>query len=127
MGFYGAGKAALQSFSEALAMEVASFGIKVTAVQMGGYDTGLFTAGTTATAPLAPYDGLRDELAAMWGDDAGPEPAAAVPAILELVDLADPPRFLIVGGASLDQVVELEEARAGERRKWEHLSRMAPG
>ncbi|MEU4311922.1 SDR family NAD(P)-dependent oxidoreductase [Nocardia sp. NPDC024068] len=127
VGFYGAGKAALNSFAEALAMEVESFGIKVTAVQMGGYDTGLFTAGTTATEPLAPYDGLRAELAQMWGDDAGPDPATAVPAIMELAGLADPPRFLIVGGASFEQVLELEEARAGVRRKWEHLSRIAPG
>ncbi|MFF9036123.1 hypothetical protein ACF090_11695 [Streptomyces sp. NPDC014892] len=41
VGFYGAGKAALDSVSEALA------------------DTGLFTTGTTTTEPLAQYQPLR--------------------------------------------------------------------
>lgn len=47
VGLYGAGKAALDSVSEALAMEVEGFGVKVTNVQMGGYNTGLFTASTS--------------------------------------------------------------------------------
>ena len=59
VGFYGADKAALDSVSEALAMEVEGFGIKVTIVQMGGYDTGLFTTGTTTAEPLAQYQPLR--------------------------------------------------------------------
>ncbi|MFE6590758.1 hypothetical protein [Streptomyces sp. NPDC057781] len=42
-------------------MEVEGFGIKVTIVQMGGYNTGLFTAGTTHTEPLAQYQPLRTE------------------------------------------------------------------
>ncbi|MFD5497809.1 hypothetical protein ACFWH4_34190, partial [Streptomyces sp. NPDC127091] len=37
VGFHGAGKAALDSVSEAVAMELEGFGIKVTIVQMGGY------------------------------------------------------------------------------------------
>src|SRR5690606_40581489 len=37
VGFYGAGKAALDSITEALAMEVEPFGIKVTNLQLGGY------------------------------------------------------------------------------------------
>ncbi|WP_406016498.1 SDR family NAD(P)-dependent oxidoreductase [Streptomyces sp. NBC_00984] len=67
VGFYGAGKAALDSVSEAPAMEVEQFGIKVTTVQMGGYATGLFTAGTTETAPDPAYDELRTRLTEMWG------------------------------------------------------------
>ncbi|MGP8777368.1 SDR family NAD(P)-dependent oxidoreductase, partial [Pseudomonas aeruginosa] len=46
-GFYAASKSALDSLGQALAMEVAPFGIKVTIVQPGGYGTDLFTRGTT--------------------------------------------------------------------------------
>ncbi|MFG1688635.1 SDR family NAD(P)-dependent oxidoreductase [Nonomuraea sp. NPDC049269] len=52
VGLYAAGKSALDSVSQALAMEVEPFGIKVTIVQMGGYNTGLFTTGTTTTEPF---------------------------------------------------------------------------
>ncbi|WP_326822665.1 SDR family NAD(P)-dependent oxidoreductase [Streptosporangium sp. NBC_01756] len=127
VGFYGAGKVALDSLSEALAMEVDRFGIKVTIVEMGGYDTGLFTTGTTATEPLPHYEALRAEMAEMWGDDAGPDPSTAAPVIMELAALPDPPRRLIVGSRSYDQVQELNRARTGLYQAWEHLSRMAPG
>lgn len=127
VGFYGAGKAALDSFGQALAMEVAAFGIKVTSLQMGGYDTGLFTAGTTATDPLPEYEALRAEMAAMWGTDAGPDPATAAAAIMRLVDVPEPPRALIVGSRSYDMVQEMERDRGRLRQEWEDLSRSAPG
>ncbi|MET7854054.1 SDR family NAD(P)-dependent oxidoreductase [Streptomyces avermitilis] len=127
VGFYGAGKAALDSVSEALAMEVEQFGIKVTAVQMGGYATGLFTAGTTATTPDPAYEALRTQMAEMWGDDAGPDPATAAPVIMKLAGMPNPPRRLIVGSRSFDMVQEMNQARAEQYRAWESLSRMAPG
>lgn len=127
VGFYAAGKAALDSVSEALAMEVEQFGVKVTIVQMGGYATGLFTSGTTATAPDPAYAELRTRLEEMWGDDAGPDPSEAAPVLLELAALPDPPRRLILGNRSFDIVLEMDRARAEQYRAWESLSRMAPG
>ncbi|MFD7721031.1 SDR family NAD(P)-dependent oxidoreductase [Streptomyces sp. NPDC059814] len=127
VGFYGAGKAALSSVSEALAMEVEPFGIKVTVVEMGGYDTGLFTQGTTATEALPHYGPLRAELAEMWGEEAGPPPSTAAPVIMELAALPKPPRRLVVGGTSYDQVQEMNRARTELYQAWEALSRQAPG
>ncbi|MFF9557514.1 SDR family NAD(P)-dependent oxidoreductase [Streptomyces albus] len=127
VGFYGAGKAALEAVSEALAMEVEEFGIKVTVLQMGGYDTGLFTAGTTATEPDPAYEALRARLAGMWGDDAGPDPATAAPLVREVAAMEEPPRRLVVGGKSFDAVRELHAARAREYDATERLSRLAPG
>ncbi|GAB1818254.1 SDR family NAD(P)-dependent oxidoreductase [Herbidospora sp. RD11066] len=127
VGFYGAGKAALDSVSEALAMEVEGFGVKVTIVQMGGYNTGLFTAGMTSTDPLELYRPLRTEMEAMWGDAVGPEPETAAPVIMELATLPDPPRRLIIGSQSFDHVLEMDRAQADLYRSWERLSRLAPG
>ncbi|GAA2884126.1 NAD(P)-dependent dehydrogenase (short-subunit alcohol dehydrogenase family) [Nonomuraea rubra] len=126
-GMYAAGKSALDSVSEALAMELAQFGVKVTILQMGGYDTGLFTVGTTATEPDPAYADLRAKLAEMWGDDAGPDPSTAAPVIMELVGLPEPPVRLIVGSTSYDIVLQLEQARTEQYRAWERLSRLAPG
>ncbi|MFH8758009.1 SDR family NAD(P)-dependent oxidoreductase [Streptomyces atroolivaceus] len=127
VGFYGAGKAALDSVSEALAMEVERFGVKVTNVQMGGYNTGLFTTGTTATEALPHYQALRTEMEEMWGDTTGPEPETAAPVVMELAALPDPPRRLIVGSQSFDHVLEMDRAQVELYRSWEHLSRLAPG
>lgn len=126
-GFYAATKAALDSFTQALAMEVAPFGVKVTIVQPGGYSTDLFTRGTTATTPLPQYEPLREELARFWGDDAGPDPATAAPVILEVASLPEPPPRIIVGSASYDLVQEMDRARTDQYRAWEDLSRRAPG
>ncbi|MFD0852139.1 SDR family NAD(P)-dependent oxidoreductase, partial [Actinomadura adrarensis] len=72
VGFYGAAKSALDALSQPLAAELEPFGIKVTVVQMGGYSTGLFTQGMTATSPLPHYEPLREQLAALWPEDAEP-------------------------------------------------------
>jgi NAD(P)-dependent dehydrogenase (short-subunit alcohol dehydrogenase family) len=127
VAFYAAGKAALDSFSASVAMELAPFGVKVTIVQSGGYDTGLFTVGTTATDPNPAYEALRAKLAEMWGDDAGPDPSTAAPVIMELVDLPDPPVRLIVGGPSYDMVQQMDRETTELYRAWEHLSRKAAG
>ncbi|MGW4477192.1 SDR family NAD(P)-dependent oxidoreductase [Rhodococcus triatomae] len=126
-GFYAASKSALDSVSQALAMEVAPFGITVTIVQPGGYGTELFTRGTTATEPRPEYESLRAQLAEMWGEDAGPDPSTAAPVIMDLVELPEPPLHLIVGSDSYDMVQQMNAARTTEYRQWEHLSRRAPG
>lgn len=127
VGLYAAGKSALDSVSEAVAGEVEQFGIKLTIVQMGGYDTGLFTTGTTMAASAPHYQELRDKLIDMWGDEAGPAPETAAPVIMELVDLPEPPRRLIVGAASYDMVQQDLQDRVAKYRAWEHLSRRASG
>ncbi|MDT0346020.1 SDR family NAD(P)-dependent oxidoreductase [Streptomyces litchfieldiae] len=127
VGPYAAGKAALDALSQSVAMELEPFGVKVTIVQPGGYNTGLFTLGITATDPDPLYEPLRARLAEMWGDDAGPDPSTAAPVIMELVDLPDPPLRLIVGSRSYDLVQEMDRARTEGYRAWESLSRKAPG
>ncbi|WP_214316945.1 SDR family NAD(P)-dependent oxidoreductase [Nonomuraea sediminis] len=127
VGLYGAGKAALDSLSHALAMEVAPFGIKVTVVQPGGYQTGLFTQGTTVTQENPAYASLREELAKTWSEAEDADPATAAPVIMELVDLPEPPSRLIVGSRSYDLVQQMDQARTAEYRAWESLSRKAAG
>ncbi|MFD0898875.1 SDR family NAD(P)-dependent oxidoreductase [Actinomadura sediminis] len=127
VGFYAASKSALDSLGQALAMELAPFGIKVTIVQPGGYGTDLFTRGSTQAAPMPEYEALRGRLAEMWADEVLPDPRTAAPVVMELVDLDEPPLRLIVGSASYDMVRQMNDARTEEYRAWEHLSRRAPG
>ncbi len=94
---------------------------------MGGYDTGLFTTGTTNTGPQALYGPLRAQMEAMWGDAVSPGPETAAPVVMELASLPDAPRRLIVGSQSFDHVLAMGEAQADLYRSWERLSRLAPG
>jgi NAD(P)-dependent dehydrogenase (short-subunit alcohol dehydrogenase family) len=127
VGFYTAAKSALDSLSQSLAMEVEPFGIKVTIVQPGGYNTDLFGKGTTATEPNPVYDPVRARLAELWDGTTDPDPDTAAPVIMELVDLPDPPLRLIVGSRAFDLVQQLNEARTTEYESWETLSRKALG
>jgi NAD(P)-dependent dehydrogenase (short-subunit alcohol dehydrogenase family) len=55
---YSAGKFGIERFTEALAKEIAPFGIGVTIVERGGTRTG-FRRGAVFGTPLAAYDGPR--------------------------------------------------------------------
>ncbi|MGC0416607.1 SDR family NAD(P)-dependent oxidoreductase [Embleya sp. AB8] len=122
-GLYSAGKAALDSITGAMAMEAAAFGVHVTLVQPGGYETTLFTNGLTLTAENRAYAPLRAELAAMWADSKDADPAKAAAVLLRVVEPAEPPRRIILGGVAYDMVADLDRARREEYERWEALSR----
>lgn len=124
-GVYGAGKAALDAMTEALAMEVERFGIAVTILQPGGYETGLFTSGLTMTEQNPAYAELRAWLAQMWSESKDADPALAAEVVLRIVDMAEPPKRVILGDAAYDMVADLTAARTAELAKWERLSRQA--
>ncbi|MEO6090453.1 MAG: SDR family NAD(P)-dependent oxidoreductase [Umezawaea sp.] len=124
-GVYGAGKAALDAMSEALAMEVERFGIKVTILQPGGYETGLFTQGLTMPEENPAYASLRAWLNELWTESQDFDPALAAAVVTQVVDLTEPPKRVVLGGAAYDMVQQLGQARTAELVKWEHLSRQA--
>lgn len=73
---------ALEGMSEALAMEAATFGVKLSIVQPGGYWTDLYTS-MTSTTPSAEYGPLRAELERQWAEGSiDSEPRLAAEALL---------------------------------------------
>ncbi|KAA5829473.1 SDR family NAD(P)-dependent oxidoreductase [Saccharopolyspora hirsuta] len=124
-GLYGAGKAALDSMSEALAMEVERFGIKVTILGPGGYRTDLFTRGLTTTEEHEAYAPLREWLQTLWTESEDFDPAKAAEVVLEVVNMPEPPKRLILGSAAYDMVAEMNRSLTEELAKWEPLSRKA--
>ena len=113
LGLYNASKWGLEGFSEALAAEVARFGIRVTMVEPGQLDTRWGTGGMRFSAPLPDYDQLRADLFGTptvpfpddGGTGGGTSPADAARVILaHVADPSDQRRRLLVGDDAPGQV-----------------------
>lgn len=119
LGLYNSSKWGLEGFSEALAAEVARFGIRVSLIEPGALDTEWAGASMRFGAPLREYDEQRIELfgtaevpwpAGESGGGTTPEQAAA--AILARVAEADDPRLrVLIGDDAPAQVAAALEVR----------------
>ncbi|MER7582125.1 SDR family NAD(P)-dependent oxidoreductase [Kitasatospora sp. NPDC097691] len=125
-GGYCASKWALEGLSEALAREVAGFGVKVTVVEPGSYATDAIASAVRADAdPL--YDGLRAAFAAdAQSLDVG-DPAAAGQALLRLVDAENPPLRVFFGTQGNPMLRQVYTDRLKTWADWEDLSLEAHG
>jgi NAD(P)-dependent dehydrogenase (short-subunit alcohol dehydrogenase family) len=129
IGIYNASKWALEAFSQALAQEVAGFGIHVTIVEPGGYSTDWGGASAKHATPLPAYEDLRQEFAAQRAARvASPgHPEATRDAILRIVDAEDPPLRVFFGDGPLAIATRDYESRLAQWRQWEPLSIAAHG
>ncbi|GAA3392401.1 SDR family oxidoreductase [Cryptosporangium minutisporangium] len=124
-GMYSASKFALEGMSEALAMEAATFGVKVSMVQPGGYWTDLYTS-MASTTPMETYGPLRAELERQWADGSiDSEPRLAAEAVVKLVDSDDPPLRLLLGSMVYDLAFDISRRRMDTWASWEPVSRAA--
>ena len=105
LAYYNATKYAVEGFSEALAMEVAPLGIKVTIVEPSGFRTDW--AGRSAAesknriADYAPTAGKNlDDIRGYSGKQPG-DPVRAAAAIIAAVESPNPPLRLLLGKAAL--------------------------
>jgi NAD(P)-dependent dehydrogenase (short-subunit alcohol dehydrogenase family) len=88
IGMYHASKWALEGLSQALSQEVAAFGIKVTLIEPGGYDTDWGGSSARRTTPLPAYDPVRKQAAEQRAYRVASlgKPEATRQAILQVVD-----------------------------------------
>jgi len=122
-GLYSATKFALEGMSEALAQELAPFGVHVTLVEPGGYWTDLYRSGMHQVEPLEAYSALRSGEGGEESVDS--EPRLAAEAVIKLVDSDDPPLRLILGSAVFDAAIAMTKARIDIWERWEDVSRAA--
>lgn len=126
-GLYGASKWALEGLCDTLVKEVADFGIKVTLIEPGGYDTDWRSTSAQHTTKLDAYTGLRDKLAAAYGSRVLGDAAATADAILQVVDSQTPPLRLLLGGTALQVAEQAYADRLATWRQWEAVSQAAQG
>ncbi|HEU5425320.1 MAG TPA: SDR family oxidoreductase [Actinocrinis sp.] len=127
LGVYNASKWALEALSEALAQEVAAFGIKVTLVEPGGFATDWGGSSAVFAEPLPAYHGLREALAAYWRDVKPGDPAATGAALLKIVDADNPPLRVFFGTAPLPMVQQAYAERLKIWEEWSEVSVQAQG
>jgi NAD(P)-dependent dehydrogenase (short-subunit alcohol dehydrogenase family) len=128
VGMYHASKWALEGLSQALAQEVADFGIKVTLIEPGGYSTDWAGSSAKRAAPLPAYDELREQTAAWRAQRGTPgDPVATREAVLEIVDAENPPLRVFFGEAPLGIATADYESRLATWNEWQPLSVAAHG
>jgi NAD(P)-dependent dehydrogenase (short-subunit alcohol dehydrogenase family) len=129
VGVYHASKWALEGISQALALEVAAFGIKVTLIEPGGYATDWGGASAKHATPLPAYAGVHEAAAEARKTRAGTpgDPVATRAAVLKVVDAEDPPLRIFFGDGPLGIATKDYESRLATWREWEPVSIEAHG
>jgi NAD(P)-dependent dehydrogenase (short-subunit alcohol dehydrogenase family) len=129
VGLYHASKWGLEGFSQSLAQEVADFGINVTIVEPAGFSTDWSGPSAVHSEDMPAYDGVREMRARLVaGRTAGPgDPEATAPVILELVDMDEPPRRLMLGAQALDLVMADYDQRIATWKQFDALAKRAHG
>ncbi|MBB5368664.1 MULTISPECIES: oxidoreductase [unclassified Janthinobacterium] len=127
-GVYGATKFAVEGLSESLHAELAPLGIKVTVIEPGYFRTTFGASLQQAASKLADYAGtagvVREVVRAAVRAPSQPgDPRKLADAVLQLVNLPQPPLRLQLGSDALQRVRAKHAFVEEEMARWEALSR----
>ena len=125
VGLYHASKWALEGLNQALAQEVASFGIKVTLIEPAGYSTDWGGASAKHARQIAAYDPLRQQRIATGKGRTKGDPQATASAILRIVDALKPPLRFLLGSDGLPMIRKDYESRLTVWDEWNAVSAQA--
>jgi NAD(P)-dependent dehydrogenase (short-subunit alcohol dehydrogenase family) len=123
---YHAAKWAVGGFTEALAQEVAPFGVKVCALEPGGMRTNWGARANQDIPELLPeYEpsvgAVVKALQPLWGQETS-DPARVAQVVLRLAASERLPAHLLLGSDAIQYAGEAETARAAEAERWRDLS-----
>jgi NAD(P)-dependent dehydrogenase (short-subunit alcohol dehydrogenase family) len=127
VGLYHASKWALEGFSQALSVEVAGFGIKVTLIEPGGYATDWSGPSAVRSAELPAYATARAHIASLRGSFKPGDPQATAAAILKVVDAAEPPLRIFFGTTGLPMTRAEYAKRLQVWEQWNDVAVAAQG
>jgi NAD(P)-dependent dehydrogenase (short-subunit alcohol dehydrogenase family) len=127
LGLYHASKWGLEGFTQSLAGEVGRFGIKVTLVEPTGYTTDWAGASAVQANQIPAYDWVRTAREEGWANVRRGDPEATGPAILEIVDAAEPPLRVFFGDGPLEMIKTEYASRIAGWEQWNDLSHRAFG
>ncbi|KWV50198.1 short-chain dehydrogenase [Bradyrhizobium macuxiense] len=126
LSYYHGSKFALEGISESLGKEVKDLGIKVTAVEPGGFRTdwagrSMVRAGRSISDYDPIIEPIRKRRMEMSGRQVG-DPKKAAQAMLKLAMSADPPAHLLLGSDAVRLVEEKMKLLQAEFEAWKSVS-----
>ncbi|MCK8780194.1 oxidoreductase [Rhizobium sp. NTR19] len=128
-GYYAATKHAVEGFSDALALEGAPLGIKVTCVAPGPFRTDWAGRSLKQTPnrieEYAQTAGARMATTAGYSGKQPGDPARAAEAMIAATEAAEAPRHLVLGAIAYDNVTKKLGERLSQIKAWEETSRSA--
>jgi NAD(P)-dependent dehydrogenase (short-subunit alcohol dehydrogenase family) len=129
VGLYNASKWALEGLSQALAQEVADFGIHVTLVEPAAFSTDWSGPSAVHADHLDDYADVRAKIMeARKVRNANPgDPEATGPAILRVVDAEQPPLRVFFGAGTLDMIKAEYAGRIELWEQWDDVAVAAHG
>src|SRR5690606_2852313 len=127
LGLYHASKWALEGFSQSLALEVAEYGVHVTLVEPAGFSTDWGGPSAQHAEPNPAYDAARERMRQRRATVVPGDPDATGPAMLALVDAAEPPLRVFFGDVGLPMIKQEYANRIALWEKWDHIADLAQG
>ena len=125
--YYSSTKFALEALTEALSKEVAGFGIRVTAIEPGGFRTDWATRSMHESAtPIEAYAedvGVRKDLIKQFADHLPGDPAKVGEAVLRITGMDDPPLRLLLGSDVLKATRDKLAQMSASIDEWEAVTR----
>lgn len=124
-GSYNASKFAVIGLSEALAQEVAPFGIKVTILAPGTFRTNFMSEASLNVAKnkIDAYN-LDEQVEQFTGFDGKQlgDPKKLAEILLKITEMSDPPVHLPLGSDSYNAILQVRKNEEEEMEKWKELS-----
>ncbi|RKE55877.1 SDR family NAD(P)-dependent oxidoreductase [Sphingobacterium detergens] len=129
IGYYCSSKFAFEAIYDSLSKEVAAFGIKVTLIEPGAYNTEFGSAESLkiASKKLSEYDALKSSLMENLQKLERGNPMATLEAIFAVVDDENPPLRLLLGKNDLPHIQQIYAERIQEWKTWKTISEAAQG
>jgi NAD(P)-dependent dehydrogenase (short-subunit alcohol dehydrogenase family) len=127
IGLYHASKWALEGFSDALSQEMAGFGVSVTLIEPGGFDTDWGGSSAVRAEPIDAYAEVHEQMRQRGSVLPKGKTGATGAAILQVVDAEQPPLRVFFGSPPLGIAKDRYAQRLATWEQWSELSNAAQG
>ncbi|MFE2860302.1 MULTISPECIES: SDR family NAD(P)-dependent oxidoreductase [Sphingobacterium] len=129
IGYYCSSKFAFEAIYDSLSKEVAAFGIKVTLIEPGAYNTefGSTESLKIASKKLPDYDDLKSQVMKNLQTMKRGNPSATADALFAVVDAENPPLRFLLGKNDLPFIRQIYSERLQKWETWKAISQAAQG